>query len=69
MVKISPEWITGPEVVKSSGRIGTFSLWTGTFRDDICGTYSKGLESYHMTLFQLISSYRPRTVPSLSTPL
>ena len=29
MVKISPEWITGPEQVKSSGRIATFSLWTG----------------------------------------
>ena len=28
-VKISPEWVTGPEQGKSSGRIATFSLWTG----------------------------------------
>jgi len=34
-VKISPEWITGPEQGKSSGRIATFSLWTGMFRDGI----------------------------------
>ena len=31
MVKISPEWVTGPEQDKSSGRIATFSLWTGMF--------------------------------------
>ena len=35
MVKISPEWVTGPEQGKSSGRIATFSLWTGMFRDGI----------------------------------
>ena len=35
MVKISPEWVTGPEQGKSSGRVGTFSLWTGMFRDGI----------------------------------
>ena len=35
MVKISLEWVTGPEQVKSSGRIATFSLWTGMFRDGI----------------------------------
>ena len=35
MVKISPIWVTGPEQGKSSGRIATFSLWTGMFRDDI----------------------------------
>ena len=35
MVKISPEWVTGPEQGKSNGRIATFSLWTGMFRDDI----------------------------------
>ena len=28
VVKISPEWVTGPELGKSSGRIATFSLWT-----------------------------------------
>jgi len=33
VVKTSPEWITGPERGKSSGRIATFSLWTGMFRD------------------------------------
>ena len=32
MVKISPELVTGPEQGKSSGRIVTFSLWTGMFR-------------------------------------
>ena len=31
MVKISPEWVTGPEQRKSSGRIATFSLWTDMF--------------------------------------
>ena len=35
VVKISPEWVTGPEQGKSSGRIATFSLWTGIFRDGI----------------------------------
>ena len=35
MVKISPEWVTGPERGKSNGRIATFSLWTGMFRDGI----------------------------------
>ena len=32
VVNISPEWVTGPEQGKSSGRIATFSLWTGMFR-------------------------------------
>ena len=35
MVNISPEWVTGPEQGKSSGRIATFSPWTGMFRDGI----------------------------------
>jgi len=35
VVKISPEWVTGPEKGKSSGRIATFSLWTGVFRNGI----------------------------------
>jgi len=35
VVKISPEWVTGPEQGKSSGRIATFSLSTGVFRDGI----------------------------------
>ena len=35
MVKISPEWVTGPEQGKSRGRIATFSLWTGMFRDGL----------------------------------
>ena len=35
MVEISPAWVTGPEQGKSSGRIATFSLWTGMFRDGI----------------------------------
>ena len=35
MVKISSEWVTGPEQGKSSGRIASFSLWTGMFRDGI----------------------------------
>jgi hypothetical protein len=33
MVKISTEWVTGPEQGKSNGRIATFSLWTSMFRD------------------------------------
>ena len=35
MVKISPEWVTGPEQCKCSGRIATVSLWTGMFRAGI----------------------------------
>ena len=35
MVKISPEWVTDPEQIKSSGRIDTFSLLTDMFRDGI----------------------------------
>jgi hypothetical protein len=35
VVKISPERVTGPEQGKSSGRIVTFNLWTGVFRDGI----------------------------------
>jgi hypothetical protein len=35
VVKISPELATGPEQGKSSGRIATFSLWTGMLRDGI----------------------------------
>ena len=35
MVKIFPEWVTGPEQGKFSDRIAAFSLWTGMFRDGI----------------------------------
>ena len=35
VVKISPEWVTGPEQGKFSGRVATFSLWIGMFRDGI----------------------------------
>ena len=35
MVKFCPEYVTAPEQGKSSGRIVTFSLWTGMFRDGI----------------------------------
>jgi hypothetical protein len=35
VIKISPEWVTGPEQGKSSGRIAIFSLWTDMFRDGI----------------------------------
>jgi hypothetical protein len=31
VVKIFPEWVTGPQQGNSSGRIATFSLWTGMF--------------------------------------
>jgi hypothetical protein len=35
MVKVSLERVTGPEQGKYSGRIATFSLWAGMFRDGI----------------------------------
>jgi hypothetical protein len=35
VVKISPEWVTGPEQGKSNGRTVTCSLWTGVFGDGI----------------------------------
>ena len=41
MVKISPEWVTGPEQGKSSGRIATFSLWTGMFMEGISSKYKQ----------------------------
>ena len=41
MVKISPEWVTGTEQGTYSGRIATFSLWTGMFRDGISPIHDK----------------------------
>ena len=35
MVKLFPEWVTGPGQGKFSGRIATFVLCTGMFRDGI----------------------------------
>jgi len=35
VVKISSEWVTGPEQGTSSGRIVTFNLWTSMFKDGI----------------------------------
>ena len=35
VVKNSPEWVTSPGQVNSSGRSVTFSLWTGMFWDGI----------------------------------
>jgi hypothetical protein len=35
VIELSPEWVTGPEKVKSSGRIATFSFWTGVLWDGI----------------------------------
>ena len=36
VVEISPEWVMGPEQVKSGGRVATFSLWTGLFSCGCC---------------------------------
>ena len=41
VVKISPEWVTGPEQVKSSARIATFSLWTDMFREGIFSIFDE----------------------------
>ena len=41
MVEISPEWVTGPKQGESSGRVATFSLWTGLFRDGISSIRDK----------------------------
>jgi hypothetical protein len=46
VVKISPEWVTGPEQGKSSGRVATFSLWTGVFRDGISSIPDKTVIQY-----------------------
>jgi hypothetical protein len=35
MIEMSPERFTSPEQDKSSGRVATFSLWTGVFWDAI----------------------------------
>jgi len=45
VVKIAPELVRGPEQVKSCGRIATFSLWTGMFRDGISCIYLDRLQS------------------------
>jgi hypothetical protein len=34
VVKISPEWVMGPEQGKASGRIATFTLWTAMFKSN-----------------------------------
>ena len=41
MVKISSEWVTGPEQGKSSGRTTTFIPWTGMFRDGISSIHGE----------------------------
>jgi len=33
VVEISPEWVTGPEQFKSSGRTAAFSIWTSKASD------------------------------------
>jgi hypothetical protein len=43
VVEISPEWVTGPEQGKSSGRVATFNLWTGLFRDGISSLWEQGI--------------------------
>jgi hypothetical protein len=35
LIGMCPKWVTGPEQGKSSGRIATFSLWTGVLWDGI----------------------------------
>jgi hypothetical protein len=35
VIEMSPEWVTGHEQGKFSGRIANFSLWTGLFWDGI----------------------------------
>jgi hypothetical protein len=41
VVKISPEWVTGPEQGKSSGRIATFSLCTGMGNETLLPDWQK----------------------------
>jgi len=43
VVKVSPELVMGPERGKSSGRVVTFSLWTGMFWDGISSGANLGL--------------------------
>jgi hypothetical protein len=35
VLRISPAWVTSPELVKSSGRVATFNPWTGVFWDGV----------------------------------
>ena len=51
-----PEWVTGSEQGKSSGRIATFSLWTGIFRDDISSTEDSLQKTAHK-LNEIITEY------------
>ena len=47
MVKISPERVMGPEQGKSSGRIATFSFWTGMFREEQQDTLGQITKQMH----------------------
>jgi hypothetical protein len=55
VVKIFPEWVTGPEQGKSSGRNATFSPWAGMFRDGICSGYTW---TYYKTNTQIVTELK-----------
>jgi hypothetical protein len=50
VVKISPEWVTGPQQGKSSGRIVKFSLWTGIIEQVNSFNYLGNMISYEKDL-------------------
>jgi len=72
VVKISPEWVTGPEQGKSSCRIATFSLWTGVFRNGISQgneTLFPNWQKEPWQTFEETSGYvRPERVNKWPTP-
>jgi hypothetical protein len=58
VVKISPEWVTGPEQGKSSGRIATFSLRTGML-------YKYAPEEFKLKLLKFLNNiYRENCIPN-----
>jgi hypothetical protein len=60
VVKISPEWVTGPEQGKSSGRTATFSLWTGMFRDRLESKCTNCKETKNNTNFGQITGIQEK---------
>ena len=58
MIKMSLEWVTGPEQGKSSGTIATFSLWTDMFWDGIPSITVETVLSLRLGRHFLISENR-----------
>jgi hypothetical protein len=70
MGKIFPEWVTAPGQGKSSGRITTYSLWTGMFRVGISSNSNKSptrcndFPIYYPDVYLQLNMFRAFSRPS-----